>query len=421
MPKKHPYIERSTVNTQGFDHLTSKRSNNRSMLTKVLTSVFSDEISFCENKESKEPITITLGQWLKACKYGSKYEKEKQVIEYRRTGEQHLKNSLPLVTVGALCNDGRKLENVVTRTGWIALDIDAKDNPHLTDAEHLRDEVAKIQNVAFSALSTGGRGVWALVKVSQPKLQAEHFEALQADFEAFGITLDSSKGKNPNDARFYSYDPGAIIKDSFTVYKKLPPKKVNTVQPRPPVQLSNDYSRYAESAFRYEIEELASAPKGERNNTLFKATASLAGLVAGGMLEEYEVKKVLEQTALSIGLKSHEIRATINSGFDTGTKTPRTPDKISRNSERGNHAPRKVSAGNGKYESRISASNGLNPFTGEIFDKRGYPALWDEIEAPEPGTSKYAEAEYYRAMDADPILKKIDETFEPELTKEQIP
>ncbi len=377
--------------------------------------MLTDNISVFKNFQS-EPKTITLGQWLKVCKEGSRYAE--QVLEYRRTGEQHLKRSLPLATVGAVCKDARKLENVVTRTGWIALDIDAKDNPHLTDADHLRDEVAKIQNVVFSGLSTGGQGVWALVKVSQPDRQTEHFEALEADFKAFGITLDSSKGKNPNDARFYSYDPGAIIKESFTVYKKLPPKIANTVQTRSPVKFSKNYSRYAESAFSYEIEELANAPKGERNNTLFKTTASLAGLVAGGMLEEHEVKQTLKQTALSTGLKNHEVRATINSGFHTGTKTPRTPDTINRNSERANYTPRRDSAGERKIQSRNSAPNDFNPYTGEIFDNRGYPASWDEIKAPEPGTAEYAEAEYYRAMDADPILKKIDETFEPELITE---
>ena len=399
-----------------------------------------DKISVFKNFQS-EPKIITLGKWLKVCKEGSRYAE--QVLQYRRclndlidkgysldeakkelenNGKDRLKTSLPLATVGAVCSDGRKLENVVTRTGWIALDIDAKDNPHLADAEHLRDEVAKIQNVAFSGLSTGGRGVWALVKVSQPQRQSEHFEALEADFKAFGISLDISKGKNPNDARFYSYDPGAIIKDSFTVYKKLSTKQnlrkpknkdFANITKRTGNNIPVKYSRYAESAFIYELEELASAPKGERNNTLFKTTASLAGLVAGGMLEEYEVKQALEQTALSIGLKNHEVWATIYSGFDTGTKTPRTPDTISRNSERVTHEPRRDSAGNGKYESQ---KNGFNPYTGEIFDKRGYPASWDEIEAPEPGTAEYAEAEYYRAIDADPILKQIDELFEPELT-----
>lgn len=372
---------------------------------------FSEEISVFKNFQS-EPKTITLGHWLRVCKQGSRFAK--QVLEYRNTGEQHLKTSLPFVTVGAVCSDGRKLEYVANRTGWIALDIDAKDNPHLTDVEHLRDEVAKIKNVAFSGLSTGGRGVWALVKVSQPDRQAEHFEVLETDFKTFGITLDSSKGKNPNDARFYSYDPGAIIKDSFTIYKKLPPRKTTINQPRQRVQLSNDYSRYAETAFSNEIGELASAPIGKRNNTLFKASASLAGLVAGGMLEEHEVKQAIEQTALSIGLKPHEIRTTIESGFEAGTKTPRTPDTISQNSERVNHTPRIDSAGNGKYESRILAPNGFNPYTGEIFNKRCYPASFDEIEAPKPGTAEYEEAEYYRAMDADPMLKEIHEIFESE-------
>lgn len=396
--------------------------------------VFSKKIGYAKDVKSI-PSEITLWQWLKACKYGSKYGIEKQVLEYRRclndlidsghtlydakkvlenNGKDRLKTSLPIVTVGAVFSDGRKMENVKNRTGWIALDIDAKDNPHLT-AENIRDAVANILNVAFSCLSTSGRGVWALVKVSDPYRLPEHFEALEADFKQFGIILDRSKGKNPNDARFYSYDPGAIIKGQFIVYEKFPPKKFFINQPRPQVQFSNNYSPYSEKAFASEIEELANAPKGERNNTLFKASASLAGFVAGGMLEEYEVKQALEQTALSIGLKSHEIQTTINSGFDTGKKTPRTPESISRNSERVNHACRRDSAGNGKYESRILAPYGLNQYTGEIFDKRGYPASWDEVKAPHPGTAEYAEAEYYRAMDADPTVKEIHKIFEPEL------
>lgn len=377
--------------------------------------MLADKISIFENFHS-EPKPFTLGQWLNVCKNGSRYAE--QVLEYRRTKDPELKKTLPLATVGAVCDSGRKLENVVTRTGWIAIDIDAKDNPHLTNAEHLRDEVAKIANVAFSGLSTGGAGVWALVKVANPDRQADHFEELIKDFQRFGIVLDSSKGKNPNDARFYSYDPGAIIKDSFTVYKKLPPEPVQTYSP-PPVHISKDYSRYAETAFKDELNILSSTPPGNRNNQLFKSSACLGGLVAGGMLNEFEVKQALEQTALSIGLKSHELNATIKSGFDAGIKTPRTPDTINRNSARGNHAPRRDSAGERKIQSQNSAPNGFNPYTGEIFDKRGYPADWDEIEAPEPGTPEYAEAEYYRAMDADQILKEIDTIFKPELIKEQ--
>lgn len=341
-----------------------------------MNTMFETKVSVFKNFHSP-PKTITLGQWLNICKYGSRYTK--QVLEYRRLKDEKLKKNLPLVTVGAVCTNNRKLENVTTRTGWIALDIDAKDNPHLTDAVHIRNEVAKIKNVAFTGLSTGGAGVWALVKIANAERQADYFKMLLKDFEAFGIILDSSKGKNPNDARFYSYDSGAIIKDSFSIYKKLPPKPIRTYS-KPKVHISNNYNRYAETAFKDELNILSNATKGNRNNQLFKSSASLAGLVAGGILDEHEIREALEQTALSIGLKTAEINATINSGFEKGKATPRTPQNTTNYSATLNHSPQRDSAGERKIQSQNLAPNGFNPFTGEIFDKRGYPASWDEIQ-----------------------------------------
>jgi len=380
--------------------------------------IFSDKISVFKNFQS-EPKTITLGQWLKVCKKGSRFAK--QVLEYRRTGEQYLKKSLPLATVGAIFTGEknhethpkpgtgyRVEEQIVNKTGWIALDIDANDNPHLTNAEHLRDEVAKIQNVAFSGLSTGGRGVWALVKVSQPERQADHFEALQADFNAFGITLDSSKGENPNDARFYSYDPGAIIKESFTVYKKLPPKKIHC-QPKKRTRID-----YTGDVFEFAIQKVKDkhgytfTHPGDMHHSIYQFCSVLnwAGV------PKHEAESWINRNLLPLS----EIKSNCISGaYDTPEAKRYFGTGKWDYSEKVNHAPRRDSAGNGKYESQ---KNDFNPYTGEIFDKRGYPASWDEIEAPEPGTAEYAEAEYYRATDADPILKQIDETIEPELITE---
>ncbi|MCH8487281.1 MAG: DUF6371 domain-containing protein [Candidatus Cyclonatronum sp.] len=36
----------------------------------------------------------------------------------------------------------------------------------------------------------------------------------------------------------------------------------------------------------------------------------------------------------------------------------------------------------------VPAPHGMNPFTGEIFDERGYPADWDDIQPPEHGTAE---------------------------------
>jgi len=295
---------------------------------------------------SSEPLTVPLLRWLRACKSGdSRYVK--QIEEYRQAGDPELKKSLPLATVGAVCEGGRKMENVVTRTGWIALDIDAKDNPHLNNAEHLRDEVAKISNVAFCGLSVSGKGVWSLVKVKHPDRQAEHFEALIKDFSSFGIVLDSTKGRNPNDARFYSYDSDAIIKDSFVIYEKLPPK-----QPKPaPAKPVANGSRYAQAAFTDELETLATTPQGNRNNQLYKSAAALGSLVAGGMLNETEVRQSLEETASAIGLKPHEITTTLNSGFDAGFATPRTPDANGVKTAVANHYGEGVRPTETKFES----------------------------------------------------------------------
>lgn len=361
--------------------------------------MFEDKISVYESFTS-EPKTITLMQWLKACKNGSRFTEK--VLKYRLTKEDSLKKSLPFVTVGAVFSSGRKIDKMVSHTGWIALDIDSKDNPKLKDAEHLRNEVAKIQNVAFAGLSTGGAGIWALVKVSNPDKQAEHFEMLKKDFEHFRITLDTTKGKNPNDARFYSYDPGAIIKDSFTVYTKLPPFKKDDVSNKtidtPHYNLKSCYS-YSEKAFTNEIEILSRATKGNRNISLFKCSASLAELVTGRMLEEQKVKQAIEQTALSIGLKIGEITSTLKSGFNAGYKNPRTPDSIKQNRVHIDYSLSRDNRLETKYESRNLAPNGFNHSKVEMCDDRGYPASWDEIEAPEPGTMEYIEAENYMFKD----------------------
>lgn len=284
--------------------------------------MYKDSISVFENFYSK-PKTITLNQWIKACKYGSRFTNH--VVEYRHTRNQDLKRSLPHATVGAICLGSRDSKDVVTRTGWIALDIDRKDNPYLTNAEHLRDEVAKISNIAFTCLSTGGEGVWALIKVANPDRQAEHFEMLLKDFKAFGITLDSSKGRNPNDARFISYDPGAIIKDSYTVYHKLPPLKdnnnMNTITS--PINHNIYSSNYSRAALLSELQILSEAKLGCRNNALFKCTARLAEFVAGGAFIESDIKQELEAISLSIGLKENEIKKTIDSGFKTALNKPR--------------------------------------------------------------------------------------------------
>ena len=80
-------------------------------------------------------------------------------MEYRKTRNKYLKKSLPLITPGAVMESGRAKENIKVRTGWVAIDIDAKGNESIYDWPDLRNQIAKIDYIAYAGLSVSGNGV----------------------------------------------------------------------------------------------------------------------------------------------------------------------------------------------------------------------------------------------------------------------
>lgn len=82
---------------------------------------------------------------------------------------------------------------------------------------------------------------------------------------------------------------------------------------------------YLEAAIRGEVNRLATACVGERNTTLFKATAALASLG----LREGEIIEHLKPAAQEIGLRGKELYSTIKSGVRAGSSKPRgVPRKL---------------------------------------------------------------------------------------------
>ena len=78
-----------------------------------------------------------------------------------------------------------------------------------------------------------------------------------------------------------------------------------------------------------------------------------------------------------------------------------------RKNQADNNSPKKV---NSKSEPP-PAPYGFNPYTGEVFDKRGYPADWDTVQPPEPGTDEYNEATLLIKRE---LGAEIDDTVTPE-------
>ena len=180
--------------------------------------MFNDTVSMLTSF-SDPPKDIRLADWLHKCMHHCEYTPA--CLDYRTEPSRQKKESMPSVIVGARCVGGHASENIVDLTGWVSIDIDQKHNPGITDWPGVRDELAKVKYIAFSGLSLSMSGVWCLVKVSHPDKLKGHFRAFKRDFERIGLNLDTSKGENANDKRFYSYDPDAIIKDKYIVFDDL--------------------------------------------------------------------------------------------------------------------------------------------------------------------------------------------------------
>ncbi len=142
-----------------------------------------------------------------------------------------LKNALPAVTLSGNFTR-RNVAGLIGHSGYVCIDIDDKHNPDITDWPALRDDLANIPEVYFSALSVSGRGVFLIIPISNPERHVDHFQALEIAFKkAYGITIDKSC-KDVSRLRFVSSDGHATINENAIVYTQQynppPPPKTAT-------------------------------------------------------------------------------------------------------------------------------------------------------------------------------------------------
>ena len=251
-----------------------------------------------------------------------------KVQQYRATGNKALKQGLPAITPAALLSTragnvalADKLQHY---SGFMQFDIDQQENPDLqspTDAEALRDALKQLPEVAFVGLSASGAGVWGLVWVKHPERLKEHYQELVRKFDSFGITLDKSKGGNPTDLRFYSYDPNGYINPNPQQFTALPAPKPRPAQP--PARYQHYQGNGWQKIVQQAVQEVASATDGQKHNALNKAAYTLGGLVGTGAIGEQEAQQMLEQALQGHNVKdwNHATR-TIQRGLQQGANKP---------------------------------------------------------------------------------------------------
>lgn len=181
--------------------------------------VLNVKVSLFANVHSNEPIgEITLYDFLcgEKCR-----EACLPLVERYRTADKNkeeFKKQIPAVTVSGTFKK-RNAEEQKTYSGVICADIDAKDNTHIPNFEELSEVIHNIPQVAYFGRSVSGTGYFAIIPISDPLHHKQHFEALKADFDRCGITVDGNCGDKTR-LRIYSYDPDAYINLDAKVYDR---------------------------------------------------------------------------------------------------------------------------------------------------------------------------------------------------------
>lgn len=188
------------------------------------------KFSFFPEQFSNECQPVFLGDWIDQTINPAPGNKPvvDAVLEYRATGDKSIKSGLPACTPGGLFTTKSRVKGTeISRTGLLTFDIDSKDNPQVQDWPALKQQLHESGFILFTALSTSGNGLYGLIKISDPYQQRDHFNQLIFDFkELWGINLDTTKGKNCNDLRIYSYDPKALVSLDAEIYDRKVEDKI---------------------------------------------------------------------------------------------------------------------------------------------------------------------------------------------------
>ena len=170
-------------------------------------SVLNLEVSYFKNIKSVDPITVNLLNILENCEH-------KSLVEKLRNSNDDFEKAKIKRSIGCISPSGifshRNINFLVKHSGLIVFDIDLKDNLHISNYSELREEISKISNVAYVALSVSGKGYWGLIPISDAKKHKLFFKEIEKVFKSYGIVIDPS-GSDVTRLRILSYDPSAYF------------------------------------------------------------------------------------------------------------------------------------------------------------------------------------------------------------------
>lgn len=146
---------------------------------------------------------------------------------------------LPLATVSGLFSPTRSAANMVEHSGFICIDIDAKDNPGVRSMEEVREVLVRRSEVAFASLSVSGTGMFAVIPLERPKLHLQHFRRLEQEYKDLGIVIDKACSDVCR-LRCVSYDAHAYINEGATPFARYTVEEMPQMNRPTPRRENND-------------------------------------------------------------------------------------------------------------------------------------------------------------------------------------
>lgn len=188
-----------------------------------MKSVLDVEVSCFRSYSGVEPKSVDLLKWLKSGKHADKIKKIRTLEN--KVDRDLIKASLPAVTVSGIFYPSRKEGNLVKHSRLICIDIDLKGNEHIANFSALKEQLFRIENVAYAGLSASGKGFFLIIPIMYPKRHKEHFAAIREDFSNLGLAIDMAP-RNVASLRGYSWDPDGLFRHNANRYSKW--KKAKT-------------------------------------------------------------------------------------------------------------------------------------------------------------------------------------------------
>lgn len=195
--------------------------------------IFDTEISVYNGVRDVYGYTCKLRSFL----FDKKHILEIEHLRSLSTKEERneIKKKLPQACISGIFTPTRRVDNLITHSGLICVDIDRKDNQDIANWNELKQELSKLPQIAYISLSVSGKGYFLIIPLRYPNYHKQQFEQLKRDFERMGIIIDRACG-DVTRMRCLSYDAEPYINTEAIPYEGY------YVEPRPIVnyQCTND-------------------------------------------------------------------------------------------------------------------------------------------------------------------------------------